>query len=117
MAFGHGKVSYIQIPSGGKDDCAEFYRRVFGWELRDGTPEHRSFTDASGDLIGAFVTQVEPAAPGVLPYISVDEINDAVAAIEANGGEIVTPVYDEESLKVATFRDPAGNVIGIWQGP
>jgi len=27
----------------------------------------------------------------------------------------VTPAYPEGDLRVATFRDPGGNVIGIWQ--
>jgi hypothetical protein len=34
------------------------------------------------------------------------------------GGDVVTPPYDEGGLRVSTFRDPAGNVLGIWQnGP
>jgi len=34
------------------------------------------------------------------------------------GGVIVTPLYPEGDLCVATFRDPAGNQIGVWQrGP
>jgi hypothetical protein len=32
-----------------------------------------------------------------------------------SGGSSVTPPYPEGNLKVATFRDPAGNVVGIWQ--
>jgi uncharacterized protein len=53
--------------------------------------------------------------PGLLPYIYVDEITDAVAGIEASGGKIVTSPSPEGNLTVATFRDPAGNVIGLWQ--
>jgi predicted enzyme related to lactoylglutathione lyase len=33
----------------------------------------------------------------------------------ADGGEVVRAAYPEVSLRVATFDDPAGNVIGIWQ--
>jgi predicted enzyme related to lactoylglutathione lyase len=33
-------------------------------------------------------------------------------------GEVVTQSYPEGELWVATFRDPSGNVIGVWQrGP
>jgi hypothetical protein len=28
---------------------------------------------------------------------------------------LVDPPYPEGDLRVATFRDPAGNVIGVWQ--
>jgi len=35
-----------------------------------------------------------------------------------HGAQIVTPPYPEGTLWMATIRDPAGNVIGIWQaGP
>ena len=32
-----------------------------------------------------------------------------------NGAEPATAPYPEGNLTVATFRDPAGNEIGIWQ--
>jgi hypothetical protein len=33
----------------------------------------------------------------------------------ANGGALDTEPYPEGNLSVATFRDPAGNVLGVWQ--
>lgn len=30
-------------------------------------------------------------------------------------GEIVTTVCREGNLLVATFRDPGGNLVGLWQ--
>ncbi len=33
----------------------------------------------------------------------------------AGGGEIATQPYPEGDLRVATFRDPAGNEVGVWQ--
>jgi predicted lactoylglutathione lyase len=45
-------------------------------------------------------------------------IDAAIDRIKANGGDVVKPPYDEGGLWVATFSDPAGNVLGIWQnGP
>ena len=35
--------------------------------------------------------------------------------MKAQGCEIVKAPYAEGALRVATVRDPAGNVIGIWQ--
>jgi len=51
----------------------------------------------------------------VLPYIYVGRIDDTLERITAHGGELVTPPYPEGDLWVATFRDPAGNVLGVWQ--
>jgi predicted enzyme related to lactoylglutathione lyase len=111
-----GKVSYMQIPATDTAKSAAFYEKVFGWTLRGGGADHFSFSDASGELIGAWVTdRAISKEPGVLPYIYVTAIDDAVDSITSNGGEVVREVYAEGSLWVATFRDPAGNVIGIWQ--
>lgn len=117
-SFVHGKVSYMQIPAGDVETTAKFYEQVFSWTLR-GDSGHRSFTDASGELIGAFISDLAVSQePGVLPYISVDNVDAAVSKIEEHGGTIVKPPYPEGDLSVATFRDPAGNVVGIWQmGP
>ena len=116
--FGHGRLSYIQIPAKDVNASAAFYAEAFGWEVRGEGTEHLSFTDATGDMIGAWVTgRAISQDPGVLPYISVDAVPDALDKITSNGGEVVRPPYDEGDLKVATFRDPAGNVVGIWQAP
>jgi predicted enzyme related to lactoylglutathione lyase len=110
----HGKVSYMRIPAADPVALSQFYEKVFRWQV-GGRPEHVSFKDASGEMIGAFEPDEVPERPGILPYISVERIDSVVRDIEANGGTIVRPVYAEEQLWVATFRDPAGNVMGIWQ--
>lgn len=117
--FGHGRLSYIQIPAANVHESGAFYARVFGWEIRGGGDTHLSFTDATGEMIGAWVTgRVASREPGVLPYIYVHGVDATLERIEASGGRIVNPPYPEGDLWVATFRDPAGNVIGVWQqGP
>jgi predicted enzyme related to lactoylglutathione lyase len=117
--FGNGRLSYIQIPAASVRESGAFYASVFGWEIRGGSDNHLSFTDATGDMIGAWVTgRTASREPGVLPYIYVHGIDAAIDRIKANGGDVVKPPYDEGGLWVATFRDPAGNVLGIWQnGP
>lgn len=52
---------------------------------------------------------------GVLPYVFVERFEKTLEKVVAQGGEVVTPPYPEGDLRVATFRDPAGNVIGVWQ--
>ena len=117
--FGHGRLSYIQIPATNVRESGKFYASLFGWEVRGGGDDHLSFTDATGDMIGAWVTgRVLSREPGVLPYIYVHGVDPILERVRAGGGEIVKPAYAEGDLWVATFRDPAGNVIGIWQqGP
>jgi predicted enzyme related to lactoylglutathione lyase len=109
----------VQIPAVSARESGEFYARVFGWQVRGGGDGHLSFADATADMIGVWVTgRAVSTDPGVLPYIYVHGIDAALERIHASGGETVKPPYPEGDLWVATFRDPAGNVIGIWQqGP
>jgi predicted enzyme related to lactoylglutathione lyase len=113
-----GGVSYLRIPAQDIAQSAEFYRAVFGWRLR-GTPEEPSFSDGTGHVIGHWRTDLPAAGEaGVLPYIYVTDLEGTLRAATEGGAELATPPYPEGNLRVATIRDPAGNVIGVWQdGP
>ncbi len=47
----------------------------------------------------------------------VDSVAATVKAVVANGGEIVQPIGADAPEITARFRDPAGNVIGLYQEP
>ena len=115
----HGHVSYLEIPAVDADKTAAFYEAVFGWSVQRRDGGHISFDDRSGNLIGGWVTdRAASREPGLVPYIYVERIDEIVQRIVKQGGEVVKAPYPEGDLWVATFRDPAGNVLGIWQaGP
>ncbi len=98
---------------------ARFYESVFGWKIRDRDSARPRFDDASGNISGAWVTGREAAqTPGLLPYVWVDDIHATVALVTAHGGEILQPPNPDTpggTSWIATFRDPAGNVIGLYQ--
>jgi uncharacterized protein len=110
-----GAVTYLHIPAADVHQAARFYEAVFGWNVRGHDTDRPSFDDGSGHLGGAWMSdQVPSRQPGLLPYIYVDRIDETVARIEAEGGAVVAAPYPEGELWVATFRDPAGNVMGLW---
>ena len=115
----HGGLSYLHLPAVDVHQSAAFYEQVFGWKIRERETDHPAFADGTGHVSGAWVTdQAISREPGLLPYIYVDHIDDTIKQVEALGGEIVMAPYPEGNLWVATFRDPAGNVLGLWQeGP
>jgi hypothetical protein len=47
----------------------------------------------------------------------VDSVEDTIKKVEANGGEIVQPIGADAPEITARFRDPAGNVVGLYQEP
>jgi predicted enzyme related to lactoylglutathione lyase len=114
----NGKICYIEIPATDIQRSADFYKRVFGWEIRQRGDGSTAFDDTTGEVSGAWVLG-RPAAtePGLLIYIMVDSVAETVDAVIANGCEIAQPIGADAPEITARFRDPAGNVIGLYQEP
>jgi uncharacterized protein len=114
----NGKICYIEIPATGIERSAEFYEKVFGWNIRKRGDGHTAFDDTTGQVSGSWVLG-RPAAgkPGLLIYIMVDSVAATLDLLVANGGEIAQPIGADASEITARFRDPAGNVIGLYQQP
>jgi predicted enzyme related to lactoylglutathione lyase len=111
-----GALSYLEIPALDARHSAEFYERVLGWLPRDSDAGHPKFSDPDGHLIGRWVTgRAACREPGLLPFIYVKHVRKTVEAVTVHGGEVVKAPYPEGNLLVAVIRDPAGNVIGLWQ--
>jgi len=111
-----GGISYLHIPATDVRRAAVFYEAVFGWDVHGHDTDRPSFDDGTGHVSGAWMTnQAIAREPGLLPYIYVEHIDECVEHIRARGGEVVDGPRSEGNLLVATFRDPEGNLIGLWQ--
>jgi uncharacterized protein len=114
----NGKICYVEIPATDVEASAAFYEAVFGWRLRKRGDGTTAFDDTIGEVSGTWVTGRPPASdPGLLLYVMVDDAEAAVEAIVAHGGELVQPIGGDAPEITARFRDPGGNVIGIYQEP
>ena len=114
--LGNGKICYLELPA---DDIARsvaFYAAVFGWNIRRRGDGSIAFDDGVGEVSGTWVTGRPPSGqPGLLIYIMVDDAQATVQKVLAQGGEIVQPIGADAPEITARFRDPAGNVLGIFQ--
>ena len=112
----NGKICYIEMPADDVARSAEFYKRVFGWEIRRRNDGSTAFNDTTGEVSGSWILGRSPALePGILFYVMVDSVPATMSAIVDSGGEIVQPVGVDAPEITARFRDPAGNVIGLYQ--
>jgi predicted enzyme related to lactoylglutathione lyase len=87
----NGKICYVEMPASDVTRSADFYTKVFGWTTRKRGDGHTAFDDGVGQV--------------------------TLDAIVANGGEVVQPIGADAPEITARFRDPAGNVIGLYQQP
>jgi predicted enzyme related to lactoylglutathione lyase len=114
----NGKICYLEIPATDIARSAEFYARVFGWRIRKRGNGSTAFDDAPGTVSGAWVLgRPASAQPGLLTYVMVDDVAATCDAVMANGGEVVQPVGADAPEITARFRDPGGNILGLYQEP
>ena len=50
-----GKICYIEIPAVDISAAADFYRKVFEWNIRNDGDENISFDDTIGEVSGMWV--------------------------------------------------------------
>ncbi len=114
----NGKICYIEIPAVDIRHSADFYAKLFGWKIRKRGDGSTAFDDATGQVSGTWVLG-RPALsqPGLLVYIMVDSVAATIDAVVAHGGALVQPIGADAPEITARFRDPAGNVIGLYQEP
>jgi len=121
-----GRVVHFEIPADDLDRAREFYRSAFGWTL---TPvpdmdytmvmtmpvdDQGRPTEPGGINGGMFRRSSELGSPVVT--IDVADIDKALEVVESLGGATVTPrMQIGEMGWAAYFRDPEGNVLGLWQ--
>src|SRR5438270_1791276 len=116
--LGNGKICYIQIPTTDIARSADFYKRVFGWNVRQRRDGSTAFDDGVGEVSGEWVLNGAPAEkPGLLVHIMVDSVEKTLELVVANGGQVVNPIGIDPGEITAHFRDPCGNVFGLYQEP
>jgi predicted enzyme related to lactoylglutathione lyase len=117
-SIANGKICYLEIPALDIQRSADFYAKVFGWTLRQRGDGRVAFDDGVGEVSGTWVTGRPPMAEvGLLIYVMVDSVAATVDKVVAHGGAIVQPIGADAPEITARFRDPGGNIVGLYQQP
>lgn len=114
-----GRIVHFEIPSDNPERLKEFYNKAFDWNFQSWGDQDYHFAmtgDRAGlGIDGAILKRESPHQP-VVNTIGVESVDSAVAKIEANGGSIIVPKQQIGDMGyVAYFKDPEGNVHGVWE--
>ena len=117
VEFGNGKICYIVIPTNDVAASARFYETVFGWTTKIRENGDIAFDDGVGQVSGTWVLGRKPAEDhtGLDLSIMVDDIEATLKLIASHGCVITQPVGADYPELTAHFRDPGGNLIGLYQ--
>lgn len=115
-----GKFVWYDLITEDIDAARRFYGGLFGWTFEDSTgPGGRRYTVVrDGDVYVAGMVAIGPRADGRklsrwLPYISVTDVDEAVADAVASGAEVAVAARSVNLGRVAAIIDPEGAVVGL----
>lgn len=119
--FPPGVPCWIDLMQPDPDATMAFYGGLFGWTYEVRTPPEAPSQYAYALLDGGIVAAVGgPPGPddpsGWTSYIRVESADETVAAVDANGGKVLSPPMDiPRAGRVAQCADPEGALFGVWQ--
>ena len=114
----HGDVTHLEIPVSDLERASAFYSDLFGWKI-SAPPGFEDYPmwQAPNGVSGGALTPREEGFTQPRSIVEVDSIDETLQKAVAAGGEVVkerSPI--DESSWWALFRDPDGNVIGLYEG-
>lgn len=115
MAHTHHSIDYVEISVEDVAEAKRFYGAVFGWEFNDYGDAYAGIRapDGDGEVGGLTVGTAHGGGPLVL--VISEDLDSTVAAVPAAGGQVVDPPFDFPGGRRFHFRDPSGNVLGVFQ--
>ncbi len=115
-------VVHFEINTARGAELTRFYADAFGWAMH---PDGDDYTQIKTDGVCAGTGApgidggIGPSDPGddfVTFYVQVPDVTDALERVVELGGDVDMPATQAGSVVIATFRDPAGNRIGLVRG-
>ncbi len=102
-------------------ELARFYRSLFGWPVDVGEPvrgyQQHWFVPQQGGGIAGGVGATDGSS-FVTIYVEVEDLDATCEQVRALGGTVVLEpmsIPEIRDLRIARFRDPDGNLIGLTE--
>jgi predicted enzyme related to lactoylglutathione lyase len=121
-----GRVVHFELPADNVERAQAFYSEVFGWRMQTipgmgytlvgTTPsDERGMPVEPGSINGGMLKR-QPPIQVPLITIHVTDVEVALRAVEKRGGQVVREKMQVGDMGFAAyFRDPEGNVVGLWE--
>ena len=107
------RLNYVELPVREIASAKSFYERAFGWSLTDFGPTYAA--TLSGDTDIGLQADSAEATRAPRPVIDVENLEAALAAVEAAGGRIVKPIFAFPGGRRFHFLDPSDNELAAVQ--
>lgn len=121
----HGEICWREHNSQNLSVAKNFYQELFGWQLEQSKVTEMSYEEVhnNGEAIGGMMEITkdwgenwEKIPAHWMSYIAVDNCDETIEKIKANGGEICVPAFDAPNVgRISVVNDPSGATFSIIQ--
>ncbi|MEO5588977.1 MAG: VOC family protein [Gemmatimonadaceae bacterium] len=117
MADSNGSFIWYELMTKDPDSAKRFYDSVVGWNIDaepSGEMDYRMIVAGDGKNVGGVMRLTEEmtdggAHPIWMGYLAVDDVDAAIASIEAEGGKTLMPATDMPNIgRIAMIADLHG---------
>ena len=119
----HGTVWWSELMTRDVDAAREYYARVCGWDFDEMPMDGGAYLVAMAhgkpvaglmDMTG--LDGMEDVPPHWFTYLAVDDLDVAMDAHRAHGGQVMRPPFDVDGVgRIAIVADPTGAAVGIMR--
>src|SRR5882672_9583198 len=119
-----GSFCWIELATTDQAAAKKFYSALFGWNPQDspmGPDEFYTIFKLEGrDAAAGYTLRADQRAQGVpphwMPYITVENANQAADTTNQLGGTVLAPAFDVMEMgRMAVLQDPTGATFCVWQ--
>jgi len=111
------RFNWVEIRVRDLEKAKKFYGSLFDWKISG--KENKDYAywliDTGEKPNGGMWRFPEGKPLGIIVYILVDDIDKTLEEIVKLGGRVVVPKSKENGNAMATFADPDGNLLGLYQ--
>jgi predicted enzyme related to lactoylglutathione lyase len=113
-----GRVIHFELPADDPERAAEFYRRVFSWDVKkwEGQQDYWLVSTGGDELpgINGGISRRHDAAAHTVNTIAVEDLDATLEAVTGAGGRVVTERHLVEGVGTLAYCiDSEGNSFGV----
>ncbi len=115
MRHQHHSIDYVEIQVDDLPAAKAFYGGVFGWRFNDYGDDYAGIQAPDGDGEVGGITPGDQRGGAPLVLVVSEDLDGSLRAVDEAGGEVVEGPFDYPGGRRFHFRDPSGNVLGVFQ--
>jgi len=110
------RLNYVELPVGDTAGSKIFFERAFGWSLTGFGPDYAATLAAGAGGTADLGLNGDPGEATAAPMavIEVDDLEAALADVEAAGGTITRMIFAFPGGRRFHFREPSGNELAVY---